>query len=148
MDELKVIIQKHFMAQKLLDKKLKGYAALTSVIVLSAVATLVLITSIQINTESVIASKTLEDSKKADALAYSCVEVAIENLKQDQSYSGNEVVLIGTDSCEILPIITSGSDTIIRTQAIYDDNYKRYEASLAQIVPDVTINYFDVVDDF
>lgn len=78
------------MQQQILGKlrTKKGYVTLISVIILGAISILVLTSTIAVDTESIYATQTLEESKQAKAFADSCAERGIDMLKQNNTYEG------------------------------------------------------------
>lgn len=91
------------------NKKLKGYVTLLSVILLTVFGTVVAVTTLSIATDNVSAANTISRSKQAKALADSCMEIAINTLKDDLNYAGNQSFNIGGGSCTINPISGSGN---------------------------------------
>jgi hypothetical protein len=102
-------------------KKLPGYIAITTVIILSSVLLLVMVAFTYISILSRITGATAMLKEKTRAAAESCTEEARLKLALSSSYTGNETVSIqsGTEavSCTILSIATSGSNKVIRVSA-------------------------------
>ena len=127
----------------------QGFIALTSVLILSAIF---LSLSIVIATHAISGSRvniSQYASNKAQILAESCVEYALSELQRSETYSGNEAVQIGDESCDILPIGGSGnSNRTIQTESTVLDHTYRLEVVVAEIDPDVQITSWEPVINF
>jgi len=128
----------------------KGYIALISILIISA---LMLTISIGLSLRSIGETKMAlaeQLSSRALALADACAEHALEKLKEDLNYSGNETIIIdGSDTCDVLA--TEGSDNnnrIVKTQATISDYVRKIKADIAVVNPEMQFNYWNEVADF
>ena len=94
----------------------RGYALVVSVLIFSTVlmligasATLNLIRSREQDTGA-------EAWTTAEWLAEGCAETALQALREDASYAGNETVTVGSQTCTIRPL-NAGVPTTIETEA-------------------------------
>ena len=96
-----------------------GYIALTSIILISSI----LITIVTVLSYSAFfeRSNILEDEYKERSLvlAEACIDVALLKIANMHTYTGNEQITIGNDSCLIRPIQLIGNQKIIETTAIF-----------------------------
>ncbi|OGY58983.1 MAG: hypothetical protein A3E61_02230 [Candidatus Colwellbacteria bacterium RIFCSPHIGHO2_12_FULL_43_12] len=94
-----------------------GYIALTSAVII----VMIIISIISaLSLASYFSRSNILTSEFKDlslGLAEGCAEKALLKYSQDSSYIGNENILIGGRQCSILPIETSGSNKIIKTEA-------------------------------
>lgn len=110
-----------------------GYIALITVILISvSLLTMVVAVSFEgfFSRFSVLESEQKETSAY---LAESCFNTAVLMLAQDDDYSGNESIDVGTESCDIKNITTSGSFAerrTIQTQGIKGDAYTNLEITI------------------
>ena len=119
------------------NKKQEGFIALMSAVVISI---LVLAITLSLGMSGFFGRFNVLDSEfkeRTFALAEACGDVAILKLAQDASYNpSNEVVNVGSDSCTIVSLTTSGSNKIIKTQAIINKAYTNLK---------ITVNAFTFV---
>jgi len=95
----------------------KGYIALTTSIILGAVLLILVISFAMLtffNREGVLKSQFKD---RSHFLATACVEKALLEFAKTASYSGSEVVTIGSEQCSIGAIESDPPNTIIRTTA-------------------------------
>ncbi len=129
------------MVQRQLDNK-KAFVTLASVILLMFIAVAVFTSIITVNIDSLKGVEALREGSKARSLANSCVEIALDKLKIDNSYSGNEVIqIIGSGECEIMLINGTGnSNRVLRTIGRTDGFVRKVEVSISEINPDTIIS--------
>lgn len=100
----------------------KGYIAITSAIIIMALILViagVVSFSSYFNRSGSLGASLKESSR---ALAEGCVEHALLELAVGGVYGGNETVAVtASESCQILPIETSGSQKIIKTKATVEN---------------------------
>ncbi|MFH1956382.1 MAG: hypothetical protein ABIJ28_01930 [Patescibacteria group bacterium] len=127
----------------------KGYIALISVLIIQALILAIIIgIFLRSNTEIKLALGE-QLSGKSRALAEACAEYALQQLKNNSNYSGNESIIIdGNDSCDILPIETSGSDKIVKTQSAVSGYTRKIKINVIQINPEMFTSYWNEVPDF
>lgn len=130
-------------------KNKHGFIALTSILIIGS---LVLLISIGLSARSISETKialSQQLSNRALALADACAEYALNELKADLNYPGNESIIIdGSDSCDILPIETSGSDKIVKTRSIISGYAKKIRITVSQTSPEILISSWIEVPDF
>jgi hypothetical protein len=131
----------------------RGFIALTAVLIISAV---VLTISIGLAVRSVGESKMSLDSQKshrAMALANLCAETALMKLESVFQYSGDEVIMIDTEPCHILPVEGSGNlSRTVKTQStttISGQVYvKKVKIVVSQISSEMRVTSWEEVSDF
>lgn len=93
-----------------------GYIALISAIIISALLTIITLTSSFTGFFGRYNILESEYKERSSALAEACADTAMVKLGLDPLYLGNETILVASDSCRILPIATTSSSTIIQTK--------------------------------
>jgi len=119
----------------------KGFIALTSVIVISVLLLAITVRlgfSAFFNRLDVLDS---ESKERSSALAEACVDTAILNIARNAAYNpSNQVVAVGSDQCTIVSVTSSGSQKIIKTQAVINKAYTNLKISINS---DFSINSWD-----
>ena len=94
--------EKHFMVQQMLDKQTRqnGYVTLIGALIVGVIATAIGIFLMDSSLSASRSSFTRERSLRAQSLADACTEIALEEVRKDQSFTGNDTVGFGSDSCE------------------------------------------------
>lgn len=128
--------------------KNQGFTALISVLIISA---LILTISIGLSLRSIEEIKMASNqdlSNKALSLTEACAENAVLKLKQNQSYSGNEDVIIeGNDSCHIFPVEGSGNfNRVIKTESTVKELKRKIRIDISQVSPLQIFSWQEVSD--
>jgi hypothetical protein len=91
--------------------------ALTSAVIISAI--LLAITASMSTTGFVARFNVLDAQYKEQslALAEGCAHTALLKLAGDRTYTGNETVNVGMQTCRILPVTESGGQFTVKTTA-------------------------------
>lgn len=110
--------------------KPNGYITLTSAIILSLVFMTITLAIGSYSFFSYSSVSITEYKKISTALAESCADIALLKFKLDDTYIGNEIVVIGNNSCSILPIETIGGQKIFKTQATINNTSAHFKAVL------------------
>lgn len=130
--------------------KAKGYIAFITVLVISAITVVIATTLLIISTDNATAVAEITNSIQARALADTCVEVAINKLKLNTAYTGNETVTVGTTgSCQILTITGSGnSNRVIQATSTLNNTTRKVVVTLTTVNPTTMISSWQEVADF
>lgn len=137
------------MQQQHSDKiQKRGFTTITSVIILMIATVLIITSTILISTDSFVSSYNSLASIEARALAHSCAEIALNKLKLDDTYAGNETLSFGGESCHILPTAGTGNtDRAISTYAIVRDVTRKVDVSINTVNPTTVIASWNEVAD-
>ena len=104
------------------NKKENGFIALMTAIVLSFI---LMITAVALNQTSFFARSEILDAEyknRSSALAEACVDTALLKLAVNPGYAGPDPdIPVGSDTCDIRPVITTGSQKIIQTRAEFQE---------------------------
>jgi hypothetical protein len=121
----------------------QGYVALISAIVISVL--LITITFALSFTSFYGRGNILnsEFKKVSYGLASSCAENAMLKLALNQSYvpvSGGETLNLGSNTCKIISVTSSGSQRTIKTQSIYKNTYSNLQVLVTLSPSSLTVN--------
>jgi hypothetical protein len=104
-----------------------GFVALTSVIIINAFIVILFVGMFFSATEQIERADDREFSTRALGLANSCAEVALNELKNDLAYTGDETVTVGAYSCDILELDSTDMAKVIKTVGIVNGYTKRVQ---------------------
>jgi hypothetical protein len=143
---------KHLWQQKIQSlyvNNQKGYIALISVIIISA---LVILIASSANLLSISESDMgLQENQAWEAfyLATACAEDSLMKLKDDLNYEGNETLTFDNGSCTVEPLKGAGKkNRIIRVSGTAFNQTRKIEIEISSIKPDMEIKYWQQVADF
>ena len=126
-------------------KKQKGFIAITTVLIISA---LVLMVGIGISLESIGETKMgLQRSLSSQSyyLINLCAEQTLMKLKENSSYLGDETINVENGNCTILPI--EGNWTI-KVSAFSSGQVKKMKLVVSQIDPEIIVDSWEEVAEF
>jgi len=130
-------------------KSMKGFIALTSVLVLSAILLSITISVASRSISTAEISTGNSAKHKARILARSCAEHALVELQRTLNYSGNESLTIDGESCDILSISGTGNtNRVIQAKSEVFGYIQKLEIMVSEVSPDVTITSWDEVTSF
>jgi len=122
--------------------------ALISVIIIGSVG---LALSVALVLSAISRSQTgqaLERGVMAENYAASCAEIALNALRLEMTYGGNETVSFPQGTCTIAAMATSGSVRQIKATGTVGDAVKRIEVFTSAVAPKVLVSSWRVVADF
>ena len=136
---------KHSMQQQQLNKK--GFVTLFSLIILMVVSVSVFTSILLVNVDSLNSVEATRQGIVARSLANSCMGIAINELKDDQAYAGNETFTFSQGSCQIISISGSGNtNRTIRVSGDAGGYVRKVEALVLEINPATNISYWQETD--
>lgn len=136
------------MKNKKLKQKKKGYAALMGVLILGLVIAL-LVPALLINsTDNFKISESITNSNQALVQTESCAEIALEKLRQNNSYSGNETISLSTGTCTIRPISGSGQTKTIELSSNVNSYTRKVRIITSQLTPLILVSSWQDISDF
>ncbi len=129
--------------------RLRGFMALTSVLVLSAFFLLVCIgTASRAISKSQMTTARIERDT-GEVRADACVEHALIELSRTLGYQGDDTIAVGDGSCTIMSIDGEGNgERTIRAYAQNGAHTYRAEVVVSQLSPQVRIQSYTRVVDF
>ena len=132
-----------------MKKHTKGFIALASVLILSAIF---LSMSIGIASRAISEATTGIAFREQDTAHYTakvCAEYARMELERTLDYGGNEGILIGNESCDILPIEGTGnSNRILRVESQVGSHVYRIKDVISIVSPHMVITSSERVISF
>ena len=124
------------------NKSQNGFIALTSVIIVSAFVVVLFIGMFFSSTEQIERVDDREFSTRALGLANSCAEEALNKLKNDLGYNGNEVINVGTYTCDIMEFDSTDMTKVIKTKGEVNGYVKRVQIEVSVL----DHPYLDIID--
>jgi hypothetical protein len=123
-----------------MQKRFSASAAITTVLILGSIASLVATLLFYQSVDNAIAVKVLREGKKAEYAALACGEVALEKLRNTTLYVGNETITVsGTQTCTIGTITNAAGVYTVPVSAINGDATKRLQIVVGSINTLLTI---------
>ena len=111
--------------------KQNGYIAFTSLLVISAITTVILISSVLISVTTSKNSLSFKKSQEAEVAANGCLENALLRLKFDNNYN-NETLTVSQTTCTI-SISGVGANKTVNIEAVINDPPSYYQAIQASV---------------
>lgn len=136
------------------NKNNGGYVALMSILVISAVGTIVALSLLTLGMLGQRTSLALEQGYRAQALARACANVALEKIRLNVNYIGNESINFNVDSCNILLISKNQNVYTINTRGIVSSVFRKNKIIVTRVedpetlVVSMTIQSWQEVADF
>ena len=129
--------------------KNRGYIALITVLIVTAVTLMI---AISVNLKSMGESKmslAKNQSSKSFYLATACAEDALMKLKDNLDYGGNEILTFTYGTCAILPIEGTGNqDRLIKAIGYVSDYTRRIKIEISRVNPNMEISSWQEVVEF
>lgn len=130
-------------------KEVNGFVILTGVIVIGAIAIVVAVSLILIGLGLSRTSFANEQSAQAKGLADACAEYALNQLRNDSNYAGDEILSIGPGSCYIRPVLGSGNtNRTVETIGTVGPITRKVKIQVLRIKPKIEITAWQEVADF
>lgn len=111
-------------------KRLAGYTAITTVIMLTLVLTVVSASIAFVSLYGRFSAAGATHKQQSRDRAIACLEEALLRLSQDNTYVGNESISLSTGGCTIELIAASGPNKIIETSATEHESVTRYRLTV------------------
>ena len=152
-----MIIQKLMLPQPYFLTKYtqnKGYVALMSVLIISALGAAVATTLLTTGTSFEGTSLALEQQYSANALGIACANVALEEIRLDSAYAGDENVEFAYGECDILPIDINGGTYTVNIEGLVGAIVQKFTVVVERtedvetLVVTMSLQSFDQVADF
>ena len=126
-----------------LSKTKKGFVTLISVIILTAISVSIISTDLLISSDTQSSSKVARDTIQTRYLAETCVEVALNRLKINLTYSGNETINTTFGDCQISIVNGTGNtNRSFSTTATSNNTTKSFNITVSQVNPDLILTQY------
>jgi len=126
----------------------RGYTALISIIIVSALMVLLLSSSLSSINEF---NTSFKEKKSWEAfyLATACAEEALVKLKDSLDYVGGETLEFDNETCQVLIVRGGGNrNRTIETLSSVDRHTRRITVSVGEVNPRMIIQHWQEVSDF
>ncbi|MBP9821741.1 MAG: hypothetical protein KBC98_02575 [Candidatus Pacebacteria bacterium] len=126
-------------------KQQPGIIALITVLITGAI---VLIIGLGMAERSMLELNTSLDeelSHQALTAATSCMERALLSLAGNASYAGNETLSVGTNTCSIATITTSGITRTVKTSSTVQGYTRRLQVTVSNVNPPLQVSSWQEV---
>ena len=128
---------------------MKGYVALISVLIISAILLITVAAVSQFGIGEALMIMQLNKSAEGDYLTEACAEEALMKLAEDNNYAGNETITINSRSCQILAMENPGGDTrVIKVISAINNQTKRVRIEVNQLRPQTRVSLWQQVANF
>lgn len=133
----------------LFHKKENGYVTLLAVLIVGVIGVSIGVSLVLVGIGVSQTGFALEQSKEARALADACAEKALNALRLDPDYGGNEIFTLGNGNCSILPVISAGRNKrTIQTVGAVGTIVRKVKVEVGQMSPQIGLNSWQEVSDF
>lgn len=128
--------------------KNQGFAAIIAVIIVCAMGLVIASSLLLLGLGSTRSSFSRTQSDQAKGLADACLESALQEIRNNTSYSGTSGLTLGQGSCTFTVAIQSGENRTIIAAGTVGNTVRKVRATLSQINPTITIVSWQEVADF
>ncbi len=143
-----MIIQKHLTAMPALEiTKMKGYVALISVLIVSAIAVVAVTGVILLGLSWSRTSFTTQQSFQAKALADACVEEALQQVKDSIPFAGNGTLTFGQGSCAYTVTNNGAQNRSVVSMGTVGTVVRKVSVSITAINPQIAVSSWQEVAD-
>lgn len=126
-----------------------GYLLLITILVIGVIATAVVSSLLFLGTSSSAVSLAIQQSSQAIGLAQACSEYALQQLRINPQYAGDQILTLESGTCDIHPIGGIGNNNrLVCIEGIVGDIYRRLEIVVQQVLPKTTITSWQEVTQF
>ncbi len=138
------------MSRLILSQELKkGYIALISVILMSALGLSIMLSVIAAGVDASITDFSLQQLGGARSLASSCAEEALEKIFETSTSTSNGNLSIGSGTCSYLITSTSsGQNITISSTGLLGTVTSKIKVVIATTTPGITLSSWEEVADF
>jgi hypothetical protein len=129
--------------------KQKGFAVLTSVLILGLVAAGLVITLLLGSRTATRTNLLIELSKKAESLSDACGELVLLKLKDDTNYTGDESIVFEEGSCAVgLIVIQGNTGRMIPITVTVQEVTRRALLQIQSVYPQIVVESWQDISDF
>lgn len=126
----------------------KGYITLIAVIVVLAIASAIATSLLLLGIGSSRSSLSLEQSNQSKALANACSEQALQEIRNNPSFSGSGNLNLGSGSCTYTVQNLGGESRLVNSSGLIGTIIRKVKINLNQINPKINISSWQEVADF
>ena len=126
----------------------KGYIALVSVILMSALGLAIMLSVIAAGVDAGKTDFALQQLGGARSLASSCAEEALQKILETSTTTGGGNLLIASGTCVYLITSTNGQNITINSTGVLGTVTSKIKVVLATTTPGITLSSWEEVADF
>ena len=126
----------------------KGYIALISVILISAIGLSIMLSVIATGIDASKTDFSLQQSGGARSMASSCAEEALEKILETSTTSSNGALTIASGTCVYLITSTNGQNITINSTGFLGTVTSKIQVVIASTSPSITLSSWEEVADF
>ena len=116
--------------------KAEGFVSIATVLILMLVVATITVTVITVQIDNNRMYRVLSDESRARANADSCVEIALNKLKENSTYTGNETLNTDHGTCQIVGVAGTGNtNRVISVQGMYNNVTRKVKVTVATVNP-------------
>ena len=126
----------------------KGYIALISVILISAIGLSIMLSVIAAGVDASKTDFSLQQSGAARSIASSCAEEALQVILETAATSSNGNLTVASGTCSYLITSTNGQNITISSTGVLGTVTSKIKVVIASTSPSVTLSSWEEVADF
>lgn len=123
----------------------RGFSLLLSVIVLGALVGTVVVTMFLTGMTGQQGVAAFRASERAALYADACIEKALQEVRDDNQYSGSDQLTFTHGSCDVEVTAGSGQNRTIEATGVVDDTTRRVRVEISNINPEITVDSWQEV---
>lgn len=132
-----------------INNKTKGYITLGNVIAVGSMALAVAISLLVIGINTYEETDSIKKGTIVQSLADACAEIALNEIKINKNYAGNETLTINDDTCKIEPTVFNQDGSItLNVSGTKNDTTSKLQIIISGTTPSVQISSWKSVSDF
>lgn len=139
-------MKKLFMVLQLYENK--GFVTLISVLTLGAVSLSIVLSLLFLGTDY---TRTNTDTIRFSQAKYAtetCVEEALERIRDSIPYSGIDTLILNNGSCTLEVTSTGGENRIIKATGVIGNSTRKIQITIDQITPTINIASWEELANF
>lgn len=123
-----------------------GYGMLISVLVFTVVGTVIALSTMTLGIMSTQNNEATIYGAQVRTVAHGCAELALQEIRDNNSFAGTDVEVIGNGSCEYTVSNLGGENRSIEVESIVNDYVFREEIEIDQLSPTINITLWQEVN--
>ena len=132
-----MIFQKHSMGQRVYDN---GYITLISVLIALALGSAIAFSVVLLGVGSSRNSISMDQSYKAKALADTCAEEGLQQIRSATAFTGTGNLSLGQGTCTYTVTNTGGTNRTVVASGTVGQVVRRVQVSITAISPKIVIS--------
>lgn len=130
-----------------LKNKRGGFITLVSVLIIGLISLLVVSSVLLLSTDFARDNASIAESNQAKAVANACAESALDKLRKDSNYAGNEAFALNGGTCQIAALQGSGAVKTIQVTGLYGYSTRNVKVVTSQLKPQILISAWEEIPD-